>query len=69
MTETSGKLPMFEPSLRSRVAPFLAMDVLGAAGALERGGRDIVHLELGEPGAPAPRRYLSGPIFLVSRVS
>jgi len=58
MTETSGKLPMFEPSLRSRVAPFLAMDVLGAAGALERAGRDIVHLELGEPGAPAPRPVL-----------
>jgi aspartate/methionine/tyrosine aminotransferase len=45
----------FEPSRRSAVAAFLALDVLGAAGALERAGRDIVHLELGEPGAPAPR--------------
>ncbi len=58
MTETSGKVPSFDPSLRSRVAPFLAMDVLGAAGTLERAGRDIVHLELGEPGAPAPRPAL-----------
>ena len=48
----------FEPSRRSAVAPFLAMDVLGAAGALERAGRDIVHLELGEPGALAPRPVL-----------
>ena len=48
----------FEPSRRSAVAPFLAMDVLGAAGALERAGRDIVHLEIGEPGALAPRRVV-----------
>ncbi len=58
MTEISGKVAIFEPSLRSRVAPFIAMDVLGAAGMLERAGRDIVHLELGEPGAPAPRPVL-----------
>ena len=45
----------FDPSRRSNVAAFLALDVLGAAGALELAGRDIVHLELGEPGAPAPR--------------
>ena len=45
----------FEPSRRSAVAAFLALDVLGAAGALERAGRDIVHLELGEPGASTPR--------------
>jgi aspartate/methionine/tyrosine aminotransferase len=43
------------PSLRSAVAPFLAMDVLSAAGALERAGRHIVHMEVGEPGAPTPR--------------
>ena len=48
----------FEPSRRSAVAAFLALDVLGAAGALERAGRDIVHLELGEPGAPSPRPVL-----------
>ena len=48
----------FEPSRRSAVAAFLALDVLGAAGALERAGRDIVHLELGEPGAPSPRLVL-----------
>ena len=43
------------PSRRSAVAPFLAMDVLSAAGALERGGAHIVHMEVGEPGAPSPR--------------
>jgi aspartate/methionine/tyrosine aminotransferase len=42
-------------SRRSAIAPFLAMDVLREAKALERQGRRIVHMELGEPGAPAPR--------------
>jgi aspartate/methionine/tyrosine aminotransferase len=34
----------------------MAMDALRDAKALERAGRHIVHMELGEPGAPAPRR-------------
>lgn len=34
----------------------MAMDVLREAKTLERQGRSIVHMELGEPGAPAPRR-------------
>ncbi|MDB5543088.1 MAG: aminotransferase class [Hyphomicrobiales bacterium] len=43
------------PSLRSRVAPFIAMDVLAASTQLERGGASIIHMEAGEPGAPAPQ--------------
>lgn len=43
------------PSNRSHVAPFMAMDVLREAKALERTGRRIIHMELGEPGAPAPQ--------------
>ncbi len=42
------------PSRRSAVAPFMAMDALRDAKALERAGRRIIHMELGEPGAPAP---------------
>ena len=38
-----------------RVAPFLAMDVLAAAAAKERQGALIVHMEVGQPSAPAPR--------------
>ncbi|MGJ0506338.1 MAG: pyridoxal phosphate-dependent aminotransferase [Methylocystis sp.] len=44
------------PSRRSGVAPFMAMEALREARALERAGRHIVHMELGEPGAPVPRR-------------
>jgi aspartate/methionine/tyrosine aminotransferase len=38
-----------------RVAPFLAMDVLAAAAAKERQGGSVVHMEVGQPSAPAPR--------------
>ena len=43
------------PALRAAVAPFIAMEVLSQAGAIESGGGNIVHMELGEPGASAPR--------------
>src|SRR5215210_4197557 len=38
-----------------RVEPFLAMDVLAAAAAKERRGDAVVHMEVGQPSAPAPR--------------
>ncbi|HEY8124990.1 MAG TPA: pyridoxal phosphate-dependent aminotransferase [Methylocystis sp.] len=44
------------PSRRAHIAPFMAMDVLRDAKALERAGRSIIHLELGEPGVAAPQR-------------
>ncbi|HMB09860.1 pyridoxal phosphate-dependent aminotransferase [Saliniramus sp.] len=37
-----------------RVAPFLAMDVLARAAEKERQGDSVVHMEVGQPGAPAP---------------
>jgi aspartate/methionine/tyrosine aminotransferase len=43
------------PALRAAVAPFIAMEVLSHAGAIEAKGGSVVHMELGEPGAPAPR--------------
>jgi aspartate/methionine/tyrosine aminotransferase len=39
-----------------RVSPFLAMDVLSAAAAKERRGESVIHMEVGQPSAPAPRR-------------
>jgi aspartate/methionine/tyrosine aminotransferase len=47
------------PSARSAVEPFLAMDVMSAAADLEAAGRDIVHMEVGQPGAPAPASVLA----------
>lgn len=43
-------------SKRSAVAPFIAMDVFSEANRLEREGRRIIHMEVGEPGAPTPAR-------------
>ena len=49
---------MLKASARSAVEPFLAMDVMAAAAELEAAGRRIVHMEVGQPGAPAPRAVL-----------
>ena len=44
------------PAGSERVSPFLAMDVLSAAAAKERRGDSVVHMEVGQPSAPAPGR-------------
>jgi aspartate/methionine/tyrosine aminotransferase len=56
MTRTAPQTPI--PTLAKRlerVAPFLAMDVLAAAAVKERRGESVVHMEVGQPSAPAPR--------------
>ncbi len=50
---------MLKASRRSEVEPFLAMDVLAAAAALEAAGRKVIHMEVGQPGAPAPACVLA----------
>lgn len=42
-------------SQRGDVAPFIVMDVMEQARAAEAAGRDIVHMEVGQPGTPAPQ--------------
>lgn len=42
-------------SRRSAVDPFIVMDVMEQARALEAAGRTIIHMEVGQPGTPAPR--------------
>ncbi|WP_339107607.1 pyridoxal phosphate-dependent aminotransferase [Thioclava sp. GXIMD4216] len=41
-------------STRGQVDPFIVMDVMEAARAAEGEGRDIVHMEVGQPSTPAP---------------
>ena len=43
-----------KPSRRGLVPPFIAMDVLRAANAREAAGERVIHLEVGQPGTPAP---------------
>jgi aspartate/methionine/tyrosine aminotransferase len=42
-------------SHRSAVDPFIVMDVMEAARAAEEKGREIIHMEVGQPGTGAPR--------------
>jgi aspartate/methionine/tyrosine aminotransferase len=45
---------LLTPSKRSNVPPFIVMDVMAAAAALEAKGARIIHMEVGQPAAPAP---------------
>lgn len=42
-------------STRSGVDPFIVMDVMEAARRAEEAGRHIIHMEVGQPGTPAPQ--------------
>ena len=41
-------------SARGSVDPFIVMDVMEAASKIEKAGRDVIHLEVGQPGTSAP---------------
>ncbi|MGK8235920.1 pyridoxal phosphate-dependent aminotransferase [Roseovarius sp. MS2] len=41
-------------STRSQIDPFIVMDVMEAARRAEAAGRDIIHMEVGQPGTSAP---------------
>ena len=42
-------------SKRSNVDPFIVMDVMEAARKAEAEGKHIIHMEVGQPGTPAPK--------------
>ncbi len=44
---------------RGRVPPFIVMDVMRAANEREAAGGDVLHLEVGQPGTPAPDGVLA----------
>ena len=45
-------------SKRSYVDPFIVMDVMESARKAEANGRNIIHMEVGQPGTAAPRLAL-----------
>ncbi|MEA2990036.1 MAG: hypothetical protein QOG83_2747 [Alphaproteobacteria bacterium] len=60
---------LISPSARSDVPPFMVMDVMAAAGRIEAAGGRVIHMEVGQPAAPAPataiaaaRAALAGPL-------
>src|SRR5262249_48639806 len=47
------------PSARSDVPPFMVMDVMAAAARIEAAGGQVIHMEVGQPAAPAPSGALA----------
>ncbi len=52
--EQSGQDPVGVADRMAGIAPFQVMSILARARALEAAGRDIVHMEIGEPDFPTP---------------
>src|ERR1700748_2962576 len=46
---------ILKPSGRSEVPPFMVMDVMAAAARIEAAGGHVIHMEVGQPEAPAPK--------------
>ncbi|EXI73624.1 MAG: Aspartate aminotransferase [Candidatus Accumulibacter sp. SK-11] len=47
-------MPRFPAHRLADIAPFHVMELVARAKALEAGGRDIIHMEVGEPDFPTP---------------
>src|SRR3954464_11469846 len=47
------------PSARSDVPAFMVMDVMAPAARIEAAGGRVVHMEVGQPAAPAPRTAIA----------
>lgn len=52
-------MPIFPASRLNNIAPFHVMELLARAKALEAEGRDIIHMEVGEPDFPTPERIVA----------
>jgi len=50
---------LIKPSARSGVPPFMVMDVMAAAARIEAAGGRVVHMEVGQPAAPAPKAAIA----------
>src|ERR1700742_594398 len=46
---------LLTPSERSNVPPFMVMDVMAAAARIEAAGGHVIHMEVGQPAASAPK--------------
>src|ERR1700691_1711 len=46
-------------SARSEVPPFMVMDVMAAAARIEAAGGHVIHMEVGQPAAPAPKTAIA----------
>ena len=50
---------LLTPSVRGNVPPFMVMDVMAAAAKIEAAGGHVIHMEVGQPAAPAPQTAIA----------
>jgi aspartate/methionine/tyrosine aminotransferase len=50
---------LIRPSARSDVPAFMVMDVMAVAARIEAAGGRVIHMEVGQPAAPAPTRAIA----------
>lgn len=50
---------LLQPSRRGNVPPFMVMDVMTAAARIEDAGGHVIHMEVGQPAAPAPKTAIA----------
>jgi aspartate/methionine/tyrosine aminotransferase len=50
---------LLQPSRRGNVPPFMVMDVMTAAARIEDTGGHVIHMEVGQPAAPAPKTAIA----------
>lgn len=50
---------LLTPSSRGNVPPFMVMDVMAAAARIEAQGGHVIHMEVGQPAAPAPQTAIA----------
>src|SRR5215470_236002 len=50
---------LLSASRRSDVPPFMVMDVMSAAERIEAAGGHVIHMEVGQPAAPAPKTAIA----------
>jgi aspartate/methionine/tyrosine aminotransferase len=57
LRERAGRL--LKASGRSEVPPFMVMDVMAAAARIEAAGGHVIHMEVGQPSASAPKTAIA----------
>jgi aspartate/methionine/tyrosine aminotransferase len=58
---------LLTPSERGNVPPFMVMDVMAAAARIEAAGGRVVHMEVGQPAAPAPATAIAAASAALTR--
>ncbi|MBA2401706.1 MAG: pyridoxal phosphate-dependent aminotransferase, partial [Bradyrhizobium sp.] len=58
-TLTDRVKTLLTASGRSDVPPFMVMDVMAAAARIEAAGGHVIHMEVGQPAASAPKTALA----------